>query len=130
MSYAFDPVAFARHWISLITKCLSIVHYYVILDGFPHGDNIPSRGIRQGDALSPFLFIVGARALSILLSKAKQVGALHFSRNNLAISYLLFVEYLIIFSKATIVGASTIKSIMEFYSLQANQLICKNPFFV
>lgn len=55
--------------VHLIFQCVRIVKYNII-----HGDNdvgciIPSRGIRQGDPLSQYLFIICAEGLSVLIHK-------------------------------------------------------------
>jgi len=43
----------------------------MLLNGGPHQPFIPSRGIRQGDPLSPFLFFIMAEGLGRSLAKAK-----------------------------------------------------------
>jgi hypothetical protein len=50
--------------------------YYVIINGQPKVHISPTRGIREGDPLSPYLFILCAEALSSLLHWAEYNGAL------------------------------------------------------
>lgn len=45
-------------------KCLTIVTYSIIINGSPVGCIRPTRGITQGDPLSPYLFILCAEVLS------------------------------------------------------------------
>ena len=49
--------------------CVSTVRYHVIRDGKEIGPIVPSRGLRQGDPLSPYLFILYAEGLSSLIHK-------------------------------------------------------------
>ncbi|KAG8482089.1 hypothetical protein CXB51_027072 [Gossypium anomalum] len=68
----------------------------------------PSRGLRQGDPLSPFLFLICGEGLSSLMRLAAREGLLKgvkASRNGPPISHLLFADDCILFGEATRKGA-------------------------
>ena len=64
-----------------------------------------SRGLRQGDPLSPYLFVLGMKVFSLLIDKAKMGGFLTDynikGRNGVAmnISHLLFADDILVFCK-------------------------------
>ncbi|KAL4625859.1 hypothetical protein ACB092_05G055500 [Castanea dentata] len=65
MSNAYD-----RRWINLIYGCINSVSYSVLVNGEPKGNIIPTRGIRQGDPLSPYLFLLCSEGLNGLIQRA------------------------------------------------------------
>lgn len=69
-----DKMGFDSKWSSLIMECVTTVSYSVKLNGDQCGWIKPTRGIQQGDPLSPYLFLFCAEGLSYLLKKRVQDG--------------------------------------------------------
>jgi hypothetical protein len=69
-------MGFATRWVDLIMMCVTSVKYSVLVNGNQSGLITPSRGLRQGDPISPYLFIICAEALSALVVKANVDGDL------------------------------------------------------
>jgi hypothetical protein len=115
MSKAYDRVewgfleavmtklGFASRWIKLVLECISNVRYSIVMNGSPVGNIIPTRGLRQGDPLSPYLFILCAEALSCMITHAEITGVLTgvpTSPKGPRLSHLLFADNSLLFSKA------------------------------
>lgn len=62
-------LGFAEQWIQILMSCVSTISYSILINGQLHGNITPSRGIRQGDPLSPYFFIICAEAMSSLIQK-------------------------------------------------------------
>jgi hypothetical protein len=121
MSKAYDRVewsfleammrslGFMERWIKLIMRCVSSVTYSVLVNGVPYGNIIPSRGLRQGDPLSPYLFLLVAEGLSSLLVRAEQEGKLTgvpISAGGVRLTHLLFVDDNLLFCRANFNGGN------------------------
>ena len=75
--------------------CVTTVHYNVIREGTTVGPIVPSKGLRQGDPLSPYLFILCAEGLSSLLRKNEKAGFIHGAKvvgGALMVSNLFFAD--------------------------------------
>ncbi|PNX60847.1 ribonuclease H, partial [Trifolium pratense] len=111
-------MGFSQKWIGWIMLCVETVDYSIIVNGHMVGPVIPGRGLRQGDPLSPYLFIICAEGLSALIRQAENRGDLHgikICRNAPVISHLLFADDCFLFFKATINEATVLKNILSVY---------------
>lgn len=84
-------LGFSERWIGLMMMCVKRVYYSVLINGEPKGKIIPTRGLRQGDPISPYLFLLCAEGLIATLRKEESEGMISgvsVCRGALQISHL------------------------------------------
>ncbi|KAA3454343.1 reverse transcriptase [Gossypium australe] len=130
MSKAYDRVmkkmGFEKRWVDMILKCVSTVSYSVTVNGLASESFIPFRGLRQGDPLSPFLFLFCGEGLSSLMRLANagnRIKGVKASRNGPTITHLLFADDCIVFAEATDTGAISLKQILREYAMTTGQCV-------
>ena len=102
---ALKKMGFGDKWVGWIEWCVSTTTFSVLVNGCPTGFFGSSRGLRQGDRLSPYLFVLGIEALSLIIDKAVEggyiFGYIFMGRDNTAkqITHLLFADYTLVFCK-------------------------------
>ena len=95
--------------------CISSVSFSFKVKGKVLGNVVPTRGLRQGYLISPYLFILCADVFSTLISKALHRNALHGVSICSAPLYLIcfFADDSILFAKATVSECSMVANIIS-----------------
>jgi hypothetical protein len=104
--YLLKRCGFGERWCSWIKHCISSARFSVLINGSPSGFFGSSRGVRQGDPLSPFLFVLVMEAFSRMISAMYSRGLISgFSvgsreHDRVEVSHLLFADDTLIFCRA------------------------------
>ncbi|GAA0163976.1 hypothetical protein LIER_19719 [Lithospermum erythrorhizon] len=115
-----------EHLIQLIKEYVNATTYAVMVNGEQSGFFTPSRGLRQGDPLCPYLFILVTEGLISLSKKAQNDGLIHGLRiGNMGpiITHLLFVDDCVLFDQASGDESRAIKQVLMQYELASGQRV-------
>eukprot|EP00253_Pinus_taeda_P018901 PITA_18901 len=94
--------------------------FSILVNGSPSKTFNPSRGLRQGDPLSPFLFILMMEGLGQYIKHAKEVGnikGLQLSENGQALTYQQFVDNTILYGIPMVKEALAYKHILSYFAM-------------
>ena len=116
--FFLEKMGFDVKWRSLIMQCITTVSYAIKINGCPRGRIIPSRGIRQGDSLSPYLFLLCAEGLLALIKAIVCNGSMEgiaICRGGPKLSHLFFADDSLIFCKASLAECDSMQKVLGVY---------------
>lgn len=128
---------FPEVWCNWIMTCITTASASILINGSPCAPFKLRRGLRQGDPLSPFLFVLIAETLNQIISKAaslnmwKGIGVGH---GDLSITHLQYADDTLIFCDANMESLKNIKKALILFQLASglqinfhkSSLICIN----
>ena len=100
------------------------VTYSICINGKSRGCIVLSRGLHQGDPLSPYLFLICAKGLSALIKKSMQRGFMEgvsVCRGGPSISHLFFADDSLIFCKASLEECDALQHVLKVYEESSGQ---------
>lgn len=97
-----EQIKFPPEFINWIKLCIKTVQYELSINGHISGRWLPQRGIRQGDPLSPYIFIMCINLLIRKFLEGHKLGnfdGFQINRNTPPVPILCFADDCIIFCK-------------------------------
>ena len=106
--------------------CVTTTSFSILLNGKPYGNVTPSKGIRQGEPLSPYIFLLCVEGFTSLFAKAKNDGKIHgasICRGAPKVSYLLFADDSLLFCRATQNEVEVVSEVLQTSANASGQCI-------
>ena len=116
---------FGTTWINWIMECVTTVQYTLLVNGSPIQPFHPSRGLKQGDPLSPYLFLFCANILSVALIDAenhKKIKGVKIGRNGVSFTHIFFADDSFFFQNDK-TSLPALKTILLWYCSLSGQTI-------
>lgn len=117
---------FPSHLITIIMHCVTSVRTNVLWNGVRTDFFSAERGIRQGDPLPPYLFVLCMDKLSHLIAEAVEDGSwtpLRAGRRGPQIAHLMFVDDILLFGKASVRQMDKVKDVLHKFCLYSGQAV-------
>jgi hypothetical protein len=121
-------LGFHQNWVDVVMQLVTTVTYRVKVNGELTEQIFPGRGLRQGDPLSPYLFLICAEGFSCLLNAAEARGDLKGVRvcpGAPSINHLLFADDSLLFFKIDNQSTHHLQGILSLYEDCSGQMINK-----
>lgn len=102
----------------MVIQCVSSVNFSILINDKPGKEFKPMRGLRQGNPLSPYLFLIVSEVLLLLMQNAADMCILEgikISSNGPCISHLLFADDTLIFLNANRNNYTNVVKLLEAY---------------
>ncbi|GKE50488.1 putative RNA-directed DNA polymerase, eukaryota, reverse transcriptase zinc-binding domain protein, partial [Tanacetum coccineum] len=115
-----EQMGFSSKWINWISSCLNSGFASVLVNGSPTKEFKIERGLRQGDPLSPFLFILAIEALNVALFEATNNNVFHgiyVGNDKVHISHLQFADDALIIGEWSRTNAKNLSRILTCFQL-------------
>ena len=105
------------------------VKYSILVNGEPCGHIQPSRGLKQGDLISPYLFLLCVKVLNSMVTQAKRDGLLlgvPTSKYGPRVSHLFFANDSLLFCRSSIPQCNRMINILKLYEETSSQRLNNN----
>lgn len=116
----------SEDWVGRIMQCVSGPAMSILWNGEKSESFKPSRGLRQGDPLSPYLFVLCMERLCHLIDEAvieKKWKPITLSRGGPKLSHICFADDLILFAEASVTQIRVIRRVLETFCRASGQKV-------
>lgn len=114
--------------IRIIMECITTVSMQLLWNGELTESFSPSRGIRQGDPLSPYIFVMCIERLSHGINHAVGNGRwkpIRLNRGGIPITHLFFADDLLLLAEATSQNAQVINEVLDNFCVSSGEKVSR-----
>ncbi|XP_071708772.1 uncharacterized protein [Rutidosis leptorrhynchoides] len=115
-------MGFGVKWCKRILACLKLAIISILINGSPTREFSMGRGVRQGDPLSPFLFILAAEGLNILTKAAVNRGlfrGVEIGRDKVVVSHFQYADDTMFLGEWSTTNARNLFKILKCFELSS-----------
>jgi len=120
--YMMGRLGFCGRWIQWIKACLESATVSVLVNGSPTKEFKPSRGLRQGDPMAPFLFLIVAQGLAGLVKQATTknlYSGIKVGEKKVEVNLLQFADDTLFVCESKVQNILCIKAILRCFELSS-----------
>lgn len=110
-----------QDYLRLLRACVCTPNFTIGYNGTVQGYFKSKKGLRQGDPLSPYLFVIAMNCLSTMLNKAAEDGrfAYHEKCRTARLTHLCFADDLLIFTDGSLSSVQAILEVLKEFELHS-----------
>lgn len=110
-----ESLQLPQHFISLLRACICKTSFMVGYNGTVNGYFKGKRGLRQGDPLSPYLFVIAMNCLSFMLNSAaaQEKFKYHANCKKMKMTHLCFADDLLIFIDGSLESVQQVLHVLK-----------------
>jgi len=113
-------LGFCDRWIRWIKDCLELASVSVLVNGSPTREFFPRKGLRQGDPLALFLFLIVVERLVGVIRVAEEkkwIDSLEVGKDKVKVNMLQYADDTLFFCEANAKSVFNIKAILQCFEL-------------
>ncbi|GKF45570.1 cysteine-rich receptor-like protein kinase [Tanacetum coccineum] len=116
--YTLNEMGFTNRFVSWVSACMLDVHFSILINNSPTKEGVMGRGLRQGDPLSPLLFILVTEVMSRMLSSSLNRGLLQGVRldDSYSINHSQFADDTILFLYPSTGEINKVRVLVDLFS--------------
>jgi hypothetical protein len=120
LDYMLERFGFCSQWKGWIRACVFSGNMSVLINGSPSEEINIQRGLKQGDPLAPFLFLLVAEGLGAIMKKAVEINrfkGFQVGHNGLSISHLQYADDTLCIGEASVQNLWALKAILRGFEM-------------